>query len=182
MNILLAVASKHGATHGIADAIARELGEHGIDAHVRNLVSIHGLVGYDAVIFGSAVYMGHLMPEAHAFVEANEATLAAMPVWLFGSGQLGTEAPVPARPTDDLDHLADRIGARDHRMFGGRLDAGELGIGERIVTAAVHAPEGDFRDWEAIRTWARGIAVSLLGEQPEGTTMAGDLADTRRSG
>jgi len=48
--------------------------------------------------------------------------------------------------------------------------------------AAVHAPEGDFRDWEAIRTWARGIAVSLLDEQPEGTTMAGDLADTRRSG
>ena len=41
-------------------------------------------------------------------------------------------------------------------------------MGERIVTRAVHAPEGDFRDWEDIRAWARGIAESLLAQGAAG--------------
>ena len=163
MNILLAVATKHGATHGIADAIAQELAQVGIVATVRNLEAVHDLAGYVAAILGSAIYMGHWMPAAHRFIDEHEADLKAMPVWLFSSGALGTDHPVPARPPVALDRMAERIGAREYRMFAGRLNNEDLSLGERIVTRAVHAPEGDFRDWDAIRNWARGIGVSLLG-------------------
>ena len=162
MNILLAVATKHGATHGIADVIAEEMAEAGVVAAVRNLEAVHDLAGYDAAILGSAIYMGHWMPAAHRFIDEHEAELKAMPVWLFSSGPLGTDAPVPAHPPVALGRMAERIDASEYRMFAGRLDNQDLSLGERIVTRAVHAPEGDFRDWDAIRGWARGIASSLL--------------------
>lgn len=50
--------------------------------------------------------------------------------------------------------------ARDHRIFAGRLDASTLSLGERVAVRAVRAPEGDFRDWAAIRGWAREIAAA----------------------
>ena len=162
MNVLLAVATKHGATHGIADAVSQELAKLGIDAPVRNLEGVHDLAGYDAAILGSAIYIGHPMPVAQHFVDTHEGALTAMPVWLFSSGALGTDHPVPAWPSVEFDRMAERIGAREYRMFAGRLDGADLSLGERIVTRAVHAPEGDFRDWDAIRGWARVIASSLL--------------------
>jgi len=51
--------------------------------------------------------------------------------------------------------------AREHKVFAGKLDKQSLGLAERFVTRVVQAPEGDFRDWQAIRDWARSIAASL---------------------
>ncbi len=36
-----------------------------------------------------------------------------------------------------------------------------LGLGARTVAHAVHAPEGDFRDWGEITAWADHIAEAL---------------------
>ncbi len=51
--------------------------------------------------------------------------------------------------------------AREHHIFVGKLDARSLGFGERLIAKVVHAPEGDFRDWEAIRGWTRDIGAAL---------------------
>lgn len=51
--------------------------------------------------------------------------------------------------------------ARDHRVFAGKLDKSRLNFGERAIVMALRAPEGDFRDWEDVRTWASSIADSL---------------------
>jgi menaquinone-dependent protoporphyrinogen oxidase len=53
------------------------------------------------------------------------------------------------------------VGPIDHRMFFGALDRSALGFGERMIVKAVKAPEGDFRDWDAIRDWASGIAREI---------------------
>jgi menaquinone-dependent protoporphyrinogen oxidase len=58
MKVLVAAASKHGATQQIAEAIGEELTArelHVTVAHVEDLTSI---TGYDAVIMGSAIYFG----------------------------------------------------------------------------------------------------------------------------
>ena len=34
-------------------------------------------------------------------------------------------------------------------------------MGERLIVAAVRAPDGDFRDWEALSAWAQEIAREL---------------------
>jgi menaquinone-dependent protoporphyrinogen oxidase len=46
-------------------------------------------------------------------------------------------------------------------MFFGALDRSKLGFGERMMVKAVKAPEGDFRDWAGIRSWADDIAREL---------------------
>ncbi len=161
MNVLVAVASKHGATRGIAEAIAGELRSMGIGAEVGDAGEIRDLAGYDAVVLGSAVYMGKWMSEATGFADRHQAALRGLPVWLFGSGPLGADEPHPRVDSNHLDELMDATGARDHRTFAGRLDKRSLGVGERLITRAVKAPEGDFREWEAIRNWADEIASAL---------------------
>ena len=69
---------------------------------------------------------------------------------------------MPPKPDDlDLDDLVQLVGAREHRVFAGRLDRSALGVGERVVTRVVHAPYGDYRDRELVRAWADVIATAL---------------------
>lgn len=70
----------------------------------------------------------------------------------------------PPKPDEELVEIApmmERIGARGHRTFPGRLDPATLGFVERAVTAALRAPHGDFRDFHEIRAWAAEIATAL---------------------
>jgi len=155
MNILIAVASRHGSTRGIADVIAQELTASGYTATVRDAGEVTDLEQYDAAIVGSAIYMGNWLPEARRFVQHNRDRLSALPVWLFSSGPLGEDEP---QPRDDPGHLTDLMracGAREHRTFLGKLASNDLGFGERLAVKVVRAPEGDFRDWPAIREWAQ---------------------------
>jgi menaquinone-dependent protoporphyrinogen oxidase len=161
MTVLVAAASKHEGTMGIAEAIAAELRMVGYGADVARIDDALRADRYDAVILGSAVYMGKWLPEALNFVNRNERTLREKPVWLFSSGPLGWDNPVPADGPAVAADLIARTGARDHRVFVGKLNKHELGFMERLAVRAVKAPDGDFRDWTAIRAWAQGIGLAL---------------------
>ncbi len=51
-------------------------------------------------------------------------------------------------------------------FFNGKLDAARLDLFSRLfVTLVVGAQSGDYRNWQAIRTWAAGLRPALLGEQ-----------------
>jgi menaquinone-dependent protoporphyrinogen oxidase len=41
------------------------------------------------------------------------------------------------------------------------LDRSGLNIVERSIVGVVKAPDGDYRDWDAIRAWAAAIAAAL---------------------
>ena len=161
MRVLVAVASKHGGTRGIAEAIAEELRAAGPAVDLREAGEVGDLAGYDAVVLGSAIYAGTWLQEARQFAERHHAELSRLPVWLFSSGPLG--APDP-QPHDDPDKLAAPLGdvaARDHRVFAGKLDPADLSFGERLIAKVVRAPSGDFRDWDAMRAWAHEIGAAL---------------------
>jgi menaquinone-dependent protoporphyrinogen oxidase len=117
---------------------------------------------FDAVVVGSAIYGGRWLKPAKQFVESNSKALRARPVWLFSSGPLG-DPPAPEGDPADAAPMVEASGARDHRVFGGKLDKKGLSLVEKAMVKAVHAPEGDYRDWNDIRTWAIGIAHSLHG-------------------
>lgn len=161
MNILVATASKHGSTAGIAEAIAAELRMMGNTVDVQDIRHCLGVGQYDAVILGSAVYMGNWLPEAHQFVASHRSDLAERPVWLFSSGPLGWDNPMPKDDPAHLDELMRSTGARGHQIFVGKLDKSGLNLGERLASSLVHAPTGDFRDWETIRSWSRQIGNVL---------------------
>lgn len=163
MRALIAVASKHGSTHDIADAIAAELRAADVVVDLRDADEVTDLGPYQAVIIGSGVYAGSWLPNAKRFATHNHAALSTMPVWAFSSGPVGAEP----QPHDDPKLLAAPLGdisPRDHQVFVGSLDLDKLTFAERLIVRLVKAPDGDYRDWNAIRAWARTIAAEL--QQP----------------
>lgn len=166
--VLVAYATKYGATAGIAEKIGHVLQEAGLQAQVLPVEQVHDLAPYGAVVLGSAVYVGQWRKEAAAFLKAQEEALAQRPVWLFSSGPLGEGDPVQLmkgwRFPEDLQPIADRIGPRDIAFFHGALDPGKLSLGERLLLRALKAPAGDYRDWKAISAWASSIAEALKAE------------------
>jgi menaquinone-dependent protoporphyrinogen oxidase len=161
MRVMVACASKHGATEGIAEAIAERLHQLGHDAEAVRVTDVSDLNGVQAVVLGSAVYAGSWMKEATAFADTNAEVLSRLPLWLFSSGPLGTEVDDDEEQPRQLDDLTFRLRPRAHRMFFGALDRSKLAFGERMMVKAVKAPEGDFRDWNAISVWADEIAREL---------------------
>jgi menaquinone-dependent protoporphyrinogen oxidase len=185
MNVLVAYASRHGATQGIAERIAARLNHDGVVAEAAEVETIHDASTYDAVIVGSAAYMFHWLKAATRFVRRNRAILKARPVWIFSSGPLGT-ARIDAKGRDprvasepkDFAELRTWLQPRGERVFFGALDLSKppVGLAERftrLMPAAANAlPVGDFRDWPAIDAWADEIAAELGGS----VAPAGELA------
>jgi menaquinone-dependent protoporphyrinogen oxidase len=46
-------------------------------------------------------------------------------------------------------------------VFAGKLLRKRLGFADKAIAVALRVPDGDFRDWTAIREWAAGIADAL---------------------
>ncbi|NNJ47912.1 MAG: flavodoxin, partial [Acidimicrobiia bacterium] len=63
-------------------------------------------------------------------------------------------------PVDVADVLS-AVNSTVHMLFAGKLDKETLGFAERAITKALKAPDGDFRDWDAISAWATAIASEL---------------------
>jgi menaquinone-dependent protoporphyrinogen oxidase len=165
MTVLVAYASKHGSTAGIAEAIADRLRERGVPADAKPVDEVDALADERAVVLGSAIYAGSWMKEAVEFVHRNAEPLAERPVWLFSSGPLGVEVEDDEPQPRQLLEMEGIVGSVDHRVFFGALDRSKLGFGERMMVKAVKAPDGDFRDWDAIRSWADAIAEGIEAEE-----------------
>ena len=140
MKVLVVVASRHGATAEIAHSIAATLEARGFEAPVVEASLDPDLEDVDALVLGSAIYMGGWLDEARAFAAAHVHELALMPVWLFSSGPLG-DPPVPAE-TPELPEELRALRIQGHEVFGGRLAKHDLHLSERIVTHMVQAPHG----------------------------------------
>lgn len=183
--VLVVYASRHGATRGIAQRIGDVLRTEGLEVDVAPADHASGVGAADAVVVGSAVYMGSWTKEAIDFVKRNEVMLAELPLWFFSSGPL----PGSSRSKGpDVDPLTDALGPEegpgsggrkkvaeisaatspmDHRVFLGAFDPDDPAkvTVERLVRmlpAVKNAlPAGDFRDWDAIEAWAHEIAATL---------------------
>jgi menaquinone-dependent protoporphyrinogen oxidase len=172
MRTLVTYVSKHGSTRGIAEAIGRRLRERGVDAEVRPIGDGDGLEGYDAVVVGSAVYLGSWMKEAQAFLERHAEALRTVPVWLFSSGPTAEDPLDRAVSAKQLRQL-DAVGARDHHLFRGALDPEGLGFLERRAVKMAKQPLGDFREWSDVERWADSISdlrAGSSGRRPAGDT------------
>ncbi|MGZ8620699.1 MAG: flavodoxin domain-containing protein [Actinomycetota bacterium] len=161
MKVLVAYASKHGATEGIAMYIAERFREGGRDAEARKAEDVTDLEGVEVVVLGSAVYAGSWMNEAMEFVHRHAEALDSLPVWLFSSGPLGEQIKDGMDQIRQLAELRETLQPKDHHIFFGALDREKLGFGERMIVKAVKAPDGDFRDWDEIGTWTEAIAAEL---------------------
>jgi menaquinone-dependent protoporphyrinogen oxidase len=170
MKILVTYASRHGATKEIAERIATKLHAAALDLPEHK--DQPDLLNYDAFVIGSAAYMGHWLGDATAFVRQHAGLLAKHPVWMFSSGPLGSE-PTDQKGRDlraaaepeEIAEFRDLIHPRDHRVFFGALDPSTLGVRDSLIRVIPPArrllPEGDFRDWTDVDTWAAAIDAEV---------------------
>lgn len=165
MNVIVAYASKHGSTEGIASAIAERLNEAGASAQAISVNDVSDLGDATAVVLGSAIYAGSWMKEAVEFVHRFAEPLAERPVWLFSSGPLGEHVEDEEQQPRQLLEMEGIIGPVEHRLFFGALDRSKLGFAERMIVKAVKAQDGDFREWDEIRAWADAIAGDLAARE-----------------
>lgn len=109
MTVLVAAASKHGATAQIAARIGADLAEHGVAVEVKDLGHVRDPGKYDAFVIGSGVYLGQWLKPARTFVDAHAHELAQRPTWLFASGSIVGDPPVGDDPNAvRASHVAKR--------------------------------------------------------------------------
>ncbi len=167
--VLVAYATKHNSTAEIAAAIGDVLRQsEELEVSVEAVSPSIDISGFDAVVVGSAVYMGQWQPEAAEFLRRHEQALAQLPVWLFSSGPVGEGDPRKLMNgwvfPESLQPVADNIIPRDMMLFHGKLDPSWLNVFDRISVKFVSAKAGDARDWKAIRAWAKRIADALTAK------------------
>lgn len=164
MRVLVTWGSKHGGTEGIARILGDALQRHGFEVETVSVDEVTGLDTFDAVIVGGALYANRWPSSVVRFVGRHLERLRAMPVWFFSSGPLDDSAErqdIPA--TRQVGVLAERVGARGHITFGGRLERDVKGFPAQAM-AQEHS--GDWRNPEHIRAWADRLATELPHARP----------------
>lgn len=162
--ILVGYATRNGSTVGVAEAIGETLGNRGFTVDVKPLKDRPSLDGYDALVLGSAVNGGTWLPEAVAFISANQAKLGELPVALYcvHAMNCGTDAKETAKRNAYLDAARALVRPSAEGYFAGkgpsRDDTSWLALWAFRAFGG-HVIEGDGRDWTKIRAWAGDVAV-----------------------
>jgi menaquinone-dependent protoporphyrinogen oxidase len=161
MRVLITYGSKRGGTEEIARRIGDTLVERGFDTRVIAAKGAPAPAGFDAAVIGGALYAMHWPRDVRRYVKRNGEVLERMLVWMFSSGPLDESArehTIP--PVRQVQRLMQRVGARGHMTFGGRLASDAHGFPASAM-AKKHA--GDWRDTVQIHEFATAIADELVG-------------------
>jgi menaquinone-dependent protoporphyrinogen oxidase len=158
--VLVAYASKYGSTGGVADAIGKEFCKKEMATDVALIRDAGNLSSYQGVVIGSAIYMGKWLSEAMDFVKENRNILSQVPVAYF-LVCMTLSRPTEENRTKVLSYMdpilksVPEIKPVGIGTFAGAMDYNNLSWINKKILKSKETPEGDFRDWNVIRAWAR---------------------------
>jgi len=161
--ILVAYATRYGSTAEVAEAIADELQKAGVAVDVLPVSEVQDLSPYRAVIIGSPIYMGKWLPEAQVFIEQNQQGLRSIPVAYFTVGlTVADGGPEVLRKAEaSMDQVRMLVNPVDTGIFPGKLESSSLSFTDRTIIKLIRAKTGDFRNWEAVRSWAETVRQKI---------------------
>jgi menaquinone-dependent protoporphyrinogen oxidase len=143
-----------------------------VAADVVLIKNANNISSYQGVIIGSPIYMGKWMSEAVDFVKENRDILRRVPVAYFLVGM--TLARHPEKRAEALSYMdltlkaVPEIKPVDIGTFAGALNYHNLSWINKKILKSKGSPEGDFRDWNAIRAWAREpVCAELVRQEPQ---------------
>ena len=167
--VLVAYATRFGSTHEVASAIVHELNAAGLQAQSVEAGSALNPEDFDAFVIGSPMYGGSWMSEAAMFTAIMAERIGRKPVALFSMGTLGVNNPDTGHAehvafVERIDKVASGLNVLSDTNFTGYFERANLPWYLRILDRMVPNPQGDHRDWEAIKSWTRSLVPELTGE------------------
>ncbi|MBK7971828.1 MAG: flavodoxin [Deltaproteobacteria bacterium] len=169
--VLVAFESRFGATAEVARVVGEELAARGHAVSVRRTSEVLDPTPYGAVIVGAPVYSRRWLESASAWVRAHGESLRGRPLWFFALGIRVPDGPHAnerhtVRLLRRLHHLVPGIEPRRIGLFAGRVNPAIVGLREQLQLRVFRPRTGDFRDWDKIRDWSRGVAEELGSAAP----------------
>ncbi len=165
VSVLVAYATRHGATQEIAETVAASLREGGLEVDVQPARKVRALAGYGAVVLGAPLYMFHLHGDARRFLSRFRRDLVGRPVAIFAGGPFGVgEGDEWGEVRANLDKELAKfpwLSPVAVEVVGGRFDPNALHFPWSWLPALKRMPASDLRDWEAIRAWASSLVARL---------------------
>lgn len=167
--ILVTYASRTGSTAGVAEAIGAALAESGEKVEVLPMEAVTDLLGYRAVVAGSAIRNGQWLPEALEFVKRHQPTLKRIPFAAFlVCVTMSMESDKAREGTREwLQPVRELVTPVAEGYFAGILNPTLLPqpslntLGLRLAVALGIWKQGDHRDWITIRAWAKGLPAKF---------------------
>jgi menaquinone-dependent protoporphyrinogen oxidase len=155
----------------VAKEIAKVLAEcHAVEVHPLGVV--RRLDTYDAVVIGSSLRAGRWLGGMTRFLQRFHEDMADKPVALFAialtARTLEGSRRVLAESLPPLLARYPELKPFSVQAFGGVLDYNRYSLAVRAIMRAAARREGwptsgfqDYRDWQAIRGWARELATRI---------------------
>lgn len=161
--VLVAYASRTGFTSGVAEIIGKALSENNMQVEVRQAKDVSDISMYQAVVLGSAIYMGQWMPEASKFLEKNLDALNKIPTAYFLSCATLQQDTEEKRKevAAYLEPQRTKLKPISEGLFAGGMNYKKLSLIFSMIAKGIKVPEGDWRNESAIRTWAQELAPRL---------------------
>jgi menaquinone-dependent protoporphyrinogen oxidase len=158
--ILVTYASKAGSTAEVAARIGETLAGQNLSVDVQPVGKVTDLTPYRAVVVGSAIRMGRLLPEAMSFIEKHQAALQQKPFSVFILCMTLEKDNDETRKTVGayLDPVRALVKPASEGLFAGVIDPSKVGLIDKLAIKAVKAPIGDFRKWDQINAWAAELS------------------------
>ncbi len=169
MTVLVAYATAHGSTEGVAEVIAQQLSTAGVAVDLRAAEDVADVHFYDAAILGSAIHNGRwLTPTSRLLTEFVDDR--RRPLWLFSvctvgetTSFLGSRLSRLARRARKLPPDVAAVGA-PHRFFAGVIEKSHWNLVGRLFFLVTGGRYGDHRDWGDIERWAKQIGATLSSQ------------------
>lgn len=165
--ILVAYGSKCGSTGEVAKAIGKTVCESGAAVDVKYIKNVANLTQYKAVIVGSAIRMGKWLPDVVRFVKTSRQELSQMPVAYFLCCYTMRNPSKENRQKvlsylDPVYEAIPEVKPVSVGLFAGVVDYSKLSWIFKRILKKKGVEEGDFRDWNAIRSWTVGLRTEIL--------------------
>jgi menaquinone-dependent protoporphyrinogen oxidase len=118
------------------------------------------------VVVGSGVRAGRVYRETIAFLEQHAAELPELPLAFFVVCMtMHEDTPENRREAgaylEQMKAAVPMAQPAATELFGGLLDMAQLSWPLRVVMKLRKETPGDYRDWEAIRSWAASLPAAL---------------------
>ncbi|TDB37932.1 MAG: flavodoxin [Actinobacteria bacterium] len=163
--VLVVYGTKTGCTSGIAEKIGETLAAGGVTVDVKPAEDKPSPAGYDAIVVGSGIRASSWHGAVKEWVSVNADALKSTPTAFYTAClTMGTNPEKVDEVRAYTDPLIAETGVTPVALglFAGMNDPKKFSLPERLIMKMMKAPEGDFRDFEAVAAWTTETAP-LLG-------------------